>query len=193
MSRIGKKPIAVPKGVKVEQKGQNINISGPLGSLELECYRDLQVKVDAAGGQIEVVNPLAEDRKCRQMHGTTRALLANMITGVSKGFEKKFEIYGTGYSVKEQAGKLVLQVGYCHPVEVAIPKGVKVVIDVAATRGNEVPAKFGVTGADRCVVGQFAATVRKVRPPEPYKGKGIRYADEQIQHKVGKAFASGGA
>jgi large subunit ribosomal protein L6 len=193
MSRIGKKPIAVPKGVKVEQKGQNIKISGPLGSLELDCYRELQVKVDAAGGQIEIVNPQAEDRMCRQMHGTTRALLANMVTGVSKGFEKKFEIYGTGYSVKEQAGKVVLQVGYCNPVEVPIPKGVKLTIEVAATRGNEVPAKFGISGADRCVVGQMAAMVRKVRPPEPYKGKGIRYAGEQIQHKVGKAFASGGA
>jgi large subunit ribosomal protein L6 len=193
MSRIGKKPIAVPKGVKVEQSGQMVKISGPLGSLELDCYRDLQVKVDATTGQIEIANPKAEDRTCRQMHGTTRALLANMITGVTKGFEKKFEIYGTGYSVKEQAGKIILQVGYCNPVEVPIPKGVKVTIEVAATRGNEVPAKFGVSGPDRCVVGQVAATIRKVRPPEPYKGKGIRYADEQIQHKVGKAFASGGA
>jgi large subunit ribosomal protein L6 len=193
MSRIGKKPIAIPKGVKVEQKGQNVKISGPVGTLEWECYRELQVKVDATAGQIEIVNPRAEDRTCRQMHGTTRALLANMITGVTKGFEKKFEIYGTGYSVKEQAGKLVLQVGYCNPVEVAIPKGVKVTIEVAATRGNEVPAKFGVSGADRCAVGQAAAMIRKVRPPEPYKGKGIRYADEQVQRKVGKAFASGAA
>jgi large subunit ribosomal protein L6 len=192
MSRIGKKPIAIPKGVKVEQKGQNIKISGPVGSLELECYRELQVKVDATGGVIEITNPKAEDRTCREMHGTTRALLANMITGVTKGFEKKFEIYGTGYSVKEQGGKLTLQVGYCNPVDVAVPKGVKVTIEVAATRGNEVPAKFGVSGADRCTVGQIAAMIRKVRPPEPYKGKGIRYADERIERKVGKAFASGG-
>jgi large subunit ribosomal protein L6 len=192
MSRIGKKPIAIPQGVKVEQKGQNIKISGPVGSLEWNCHPELQVKVDAAAGQIEVANPKAEDRTCRQMHGTTRALLANMVTGVSKGFEKKFEIYGTGYSVKDQGGKLVFQVGYCNPVEVAVPKGIKVTIEVAATRGNEVPAKFGVSGADRCVVGQLAAMIRKVRPPEPYKGKGIRYADEQVQRKVGKAFASGG-
>jgi large subunit ribosomal protein L6 len=193
MSRIGKRLITVPKGVKVEQKDQNIKISGPVGSLDLKCHPELQVKVDATAGQIEVVNPKPEDRACREMHGTTRALLANMIAGVTKGFEKKFEIYGTGYSVKEQAGKVVLQVGYCNPVEVAIPKGVKVTIEVGATRGNEVPAKFGVSGADRCVVGQVAAMIRKVRPPEPYKGKGIRYADEQIQRKVGKAFASGGA
>jgi large subunit ribosomal protein L6 len=193
MSRIGKKPIAVPKGVKVEQRDRNIKISGPLGSLELDCHPKIQVKVDTAGAQIDIVNLQNEDRECREMHGTTRALLANMVAGVSKGFEKQFEIYGTGYSVKEQAGKLVLAVGYCNPVDVAIPKGVKVTIDVAATRGNDVPAKFSVAGADRCVLGQFAATIRKVRPPEPYKGKGIRFAGEQIQRKVGKAFASGGA
>jgi large subunit ribosomal protein L6 len=192
MSRIGKKPIAIPKGVKVEQKGQSLKVTGPVGSLELECYRELQVKIDSAAGVMEIVNPKLEDRTCREMHGTTRALLSNMMTGVTKGFEKKFEIYGTGYSVKEQGGKVILQVGYCNPVEVPVPKGVKITIEVAATRGNEVPAKFGVSGADRCVVGQMAAAIRKVRPPEPYKGKGIRYADERIERKVGKAFASGG-
>jgi large subunit ribosomal protein L6 len=103
------------------------------------------------------------------------------------------EIYGTGYNVKEQGGKLVLQVGFAHLVEMPIPAGVKVTIDVAATRGNEVPAKFALSGVDKCTVAQFAAEVRKVKPPEPYKGKGIRYADEHIRHKVGKAFASGGA
>jgi len=122
-----------------------------------------------------------------------RALIANMITGVSKGFERKMEIYGTGYNVKEQGEKLLFQVGFCHPVERKIPKGVKVNIDVGATRGNDVPAKFTLSSIDKCLLGQFAADIRKIRPPEPYKGKGIRYADEQVRRKVGKAFASGSA
>jgi large subunit ribosomal protein L6 len=103
------------------------------------------------------------------------------------------EIFGTGYSVKEQGGKLVLQVGFCHPVERVIPKELKVTIETAATRGNDVPAKFTVSGIDKRLLGQFVADIRKVRPPEPYKGKGIRYADEQVRRKVGKAFASGAA
>jgi large subunit ribosomal protein L6 len=193
MSRIGKKPIAIPQGVKIDQKGQNVKVTGPLGTLEMECHPQITVKVDDAGQNIEVQNPTPNERRGKELHGTMRALLANMVTGVNKGFERKMEVYGTGYNVKEQGGKLVLQIGFCHSVELAIPKGVKVNIDVAATRGNDIPAKFTVTGIDKCCLGQFAADIRKVRPPEPYKGKGIRYADEQVQRKVGKAFASGGA
>ena len=129
----------------------------------------------------------------RQLHGTMRALIANMINGVSKGFEKKMEIYGTGYNIKEQDQKLLFQVGFCHPVERVIPDDIKVKIEVAATRGNEVPAKFTLSSIDKCLLGQFAADIRKIRPPEPYKGKGIRYADEHVRRKVGKAFASGTA
>lgn len=193
MSRIGKKPIELPKGVKVELKGQQVKVSGPLGSLDMDCHPCIKVTVDGSGNQIEVVNPQPDDRMSKQLHGTMRALLANMVTGVSKGFAQKMEIYGTGYSVKDQGGKLVFQVGYCHSVELPIPKGVKVTIDVPATRGNDVPAKFSLSSMDKCVLGQFAANIRRVRPPEPYKGKGIRYADEHIQRKMGKAFASGGA
>lgn len=193
MSRIGKKPIAIPQGVKIDQKGQKVKVTGPLGTLEMECHPQISVKVGDAGKTIEVQNPAPNERRGKELHGTMRALLANMVTGVSKGFERKMEVYGTGYNVKEQGGKLVLQIGFCHSVELAIPKGVKVNIDVAATRGNDIPAKFTVTGIDKCCLGQFAADIRKVRPPEPYKGKGIRYADEQVQRKVGKAFASGGA
>lgn len=193
MSRIGKKPIAIPQGVKIDQKGQNVKVTGPLGTLEMECHPQITVKVDDTGQNIEVQNPTPNERRGKELHGTMRALLANMVTGVNKGFERKMEVYGTGYNVKEQGGKLVLQIGFCHSVELAIPKGVKVNIDVAATRGNDIPAKFTVTGIDKCCLGQFAADIRKVRPPEPYKGKGIRYADEQVQRKVGKAFASGGA
>jgi large subunit ribosomal protein L6 len=116
-----------------------------------------------------------------------------MVEGVSKGFEKKLEIFGTGYTVKEQGGKLVLQVGYANARELEIPKGVKVKIDVPATRGDDTPAKFTLTSVDKCVLGRFAADVRKVRPPEPYKGKGIRFSDEIVKRKVGKTFTSGTA
>ncbi|MDI6449168.1 50S ribosomal protein L6 [Anaerobaca lacustris] len=193
MSRIGKKPVEIPQGVKVEQKGRQVKVSGPLGALEMDCHPRITMTVDGSANRVEVVNPRPEDRKGKQLHGTMRALLANMVTGVSKGFERKMAIYGTGYSVKEQGGKLVLQIGFCHPVELAIPKGVSVKIDVPATRGNDIPAKFTLSGMDKGVLGQFAANVRRIRPPEPYKGKGIRYADEQVQRKMGKAFASGGA
>jgi len=193
MSRIGRKPVEIPQGVKVEQQGQTVKISGALGTLDLKCHERIEVKVDDAQHRIEVINPQPESRQSRELHGTMRALIANMVHGVSKGFEQKMEIYGTGYNVKEVAGKLVFQVGYAHSVEVPIPSGIKVVIDVPATRGNEVPAKFTIKGIDKHVLGQFSSDVRRVRPPEPYKGKGIRFADEQIRHKVGKAFASGAA
>jgi large subunit ribosomal protein L6 len=151
------------------------------------------VKVDADRRVIDVVNPQPEHRPSKELHGTTRALIANMVTGVSNGYEKKMEIYGTGYSVKEQGGKLVLQVGYAHVVEVPIPPAVKVTIEVPTTRGNDVPAKFTLKSADKHCLGQLASDIRRVKPPEPYKGKGIRYADEQLRRKAGKAFASGGA
>ncbi len=193
MSRIGKKPIDIPGGVKVEQKGRCIKVSGPLGELQMDCHPRIKVKIDDAEGKILVDNKRPQDRQNRQLHGTMRALIANMVTGVSKGFEKKMEIYGTGYNVKEQGGKLVFQVGFCHTVERVVPKGIKVSIEVGATRGNDVPARFTLSGIDKCLLGQFAADIRKIRPPEPYKGKGIRYADEHVRRKVGKAFASGAA
>lgn len=193
MSRIGKKPIEVPQGVKVELKGKKIKVTGKLGDLGMDIHPLIKVEYDESANAINVINDKPNIRYNNQMHGTTRALIANMVKGVSVGFEKKMEIYGTGYNVAEQGGKLVLNVGFCHPKEVAIPKGVKVNIDVKATRGNDVPAKFSVNGADKLILGQFAADIRKVRPPEPYKGKGIRYADEYVRRKVGKAFASGGA
>ena len=190
MSRIGKKPIIIPQGVKVEQNGLCIKVSGPLGSLQLNCHPRIKVKIDSSAGKILVENEHPQIRQNRQLHGTIRALIANMVTGVSKGFEKKIEIYGTGYSVKEQGGKLILQVGFSHPVEKPVPKGIKVNVKTGATRGNEVPASFTLSGIDRCLLGQFAADIRKIKPPEPYKGKGIRYADEYVRRKVGKAFTS---
>jgi large subunit ribosomal protein L6 len=193
MSRIVKKPINIPGGVKVEQKGRCIKVSGPLGELQMECHPRIKVKIDDAEGKILVDNNRPQDRQNKQLHGTMRALIANMVAGVTKGFEKKMEIYGTGYNIKEQGGKLVFQVGFCHPVELLVPKGIKVSIEVGATRGNDVPARFTLSGTDKCLLGQLAADIRKVRPPEPYKGKGIRYADEHVRRKVGKAFASGAA
>ena len=190
MSRIGKKPIIIPQGVKVEQNGLCIKVSGPLGSLQLNCHPRIKVKIDSSAGKILVENEHPQIRQNRQLHGTIRALIANMVTGVSRGFEKKIEIYGTGYNVKEQGEKLILQVGFSHPVEKPVPKGIKVNVKTGATRGNEVPASFTLSGIDRCLLGQFAADIRKIKPPEPYKGKGIRYAGEYVRRKVGKAFTS---
>jgi len=193
MSRIGKKTIAIPNGVKVEQSGNTVKVSGSRGALKLDCYPGIKIEIDSGSNQITVSNTKPDDRQLNAMHGTIRSLVDNMVAGVSKGFEKKMQIFGTGYSVKEQGGKLVFQLGYCHPVEIAVPKDVKVEIKTPATRGNDVPALFAVSGPDKQVLGQFAADIRKLRPPEPYKGKGVRYADETVRRKVGKAFASGTA
>jgi len=193
MSRIGKKPVEIPVGVKIEQSGQKIKATGPMGTMEMECHPLIGLKVDTAAKLIVVANDDPDNREKKQLHGTMRALIANMVTGVSKGFERKMEIYGTGYNVKEQAGKLVFTVGYCKPVEMSIPKEVKVAIEVPATRGNEVPAKFTLRSPNKAVLGELASEIRKIRPPEPYKGKGIRYAGEHIKKKAGKAFASGAA
>jgi large subunit ribosomal protein L6 len=190
MSRIGKKPIALPKGVKVEQSGAKIKIGGPQGTLEMLCHPDMKVTVQ--GDSISVDNPHPESRQHKALHGTTRALLNNMVVGVTRGYQKKMEIYGTGWSVKEQGKKLVLNVGFCNPVEMPVPAGIKVTIEVPATKGNDTPAKFTLAGPDKAVLGQFAAEVRKVRPPEPYLGKGIRYADEVVRRKEGKALVTGG-
>ena len=193
MSRIGKKPIIIPEGVKVEQKGLCVKVTGLLGSLQLDCHPRIKIKVDSSAGKVLVENGHQQIRQNRQLHGTMRALIANMVTGVSKGFEKKMEIYGTGYSIKEQGGKLIFQIGFCHPVEMVVPEGMKINIGTGATRGNEVPARFTLSAIDKSLLGQFAADIRKIRPPEPYKGKGIRYADEHIRRKAGKAFATGAA
>lgn len=193
MSRIGKKPIKVPDGVKVEVKGQHIKTSGKLGELEMKVVDEIKVDYAESGSLITLVNDRPNNRKRKQLHGTMRALIANMITGVSEGFEKKMEIYGTGYNIQEKNGKLAFQLGYCHPVEFKLPKNIKVNIEVGATRGNEVPAKFSLVGPNKAVLGELASEIRAARPPEPYQGKGIRYADEHVQRKEGKAFATGAA
>jgi len=193
MSRIGKKPVIIPEKVKVEKDGSCITISGPLGSLQLNCHTLIKVRIDNSARKIWVENDNPQNRQAKELHGTMRSLLANLVTGVSMGFEKKLEIYGTGFNVKEQAGKLVVQVGFCRPVEMAVPKGIKVNIEAGAARGDDVPAKFTLSGIDKCILGRFAADIRKIRRPEPYKGKGIRFAGEHVRRKEGKAFTSGTA
>ena len=188
MSRIGKKTISVPTGVKVEKKGNHIKVTGPKGTLEMDCNPGIEVAIEDSG--INVSNPDENNRELKALHGTMRALINNMVVGASEGFVRNMEIYGTGYNIKEQGQKLVLNVGFCHSVELSVPKSVSVTIKTPATRGNEVPAVFSLAGPDKHELGQFAADVRRVRPPEPYKGKGIRYADEVVRRKAGKAFGS---
>ncbi|MGE4286250.1 MAG: 50S ribosomal protein L6 [Phycisphaerae bacterium] len=188
MSRIGKKTIEIPAGVSVVLDGGKIKVKGPKGELMENTFPGIDVLVE--GNSVTVLNTDESSRELKAMHGTIRALINNMIIGVSTGFTKKMQIFGTGYSVKEQGGKLILNVGYCHTVDLQMPKGVAVEIKTGATKGNEVPAEFSLSGNDKQVLGQFAAVVRSKRPPEPYKGKGIRYRDEVVRRKVGKAFGS---
>lgn len=190
MSRIGKKPIALPSGVKVDVKGASVSVTGPKGSLSWTHASGVKVAVDPGKGV--VVTREGESRTHRAMHGTTRALIHNMIVGVSEGYEHKLEIYGTGYGCAVSGKTLDLTVGYSHPVKLPIPAGIKVNIEVPQTKGNDTPAKLSVQGIDKQVVGQFARSIKDSRPPEPYQGKGVRYAGEQIRRKAGKAFAGAG-
>jgi large subunit ribosomal protein L6 len=203
MSRIGKKPIPVPKGVKVELRDHTVKTTGPKGELSWRYPDGVKVAFDSAASLIQVDRE-HETAKGRALHGLSRALIANMVLGVEKGYDKKLEIYGTGYSCKVASGKLLLNVGYMgrgvdkagKPKEaqfsLPLPKGLTVTVEVPAARGESEPAKLTIQGPDKHMVGQFAADVRAIRPPEPYKGKGIRYAGEYVRRKQGKAFASGG-
>ena len=189
MSRVGKKPIALPSGVKVDIKGSAVSVTGPKGTLSWSHAAGVSVKQEAAA---VVVTRSSDSSRNRALHGTTRALIQNMISGVSQGYEEKMEIYGTGYGCAVAGQTLDLTVGYSHPIKLPIPPGVKVAIEVAATKGDETPAKLTVSGIDKQVVGQFARSIKDARHPEPYKGKGVRYAGEQIKRKAGKAFAGAG-
>lgn len=176
MSRIGKKPIPLPKKVTIDIKGQHIDVKGPKGSLELDLPS--QVTVDQDGETI-LVKRVDDSRVARQRHGLFRTLVFNMIEGVSNGFEKRLSIQGVGYRAQAQGSKLTLNVGYSKPVEMTMPKG----INVAVENNTQVI----VSGIDKEIVGNIAAKIRAVRPPEPYKGKGIRYQDEYVRRKAGKA------
>ncbi|KJS16757.1 MAG: 50S ribosomal protein L6 [Peptococcaceae bacterium BRH_c4b] len=180
MSRIGKQPIPLPQGVEVIIEGNNVRVNGPKGVLERELHRDMIVHVE--DGILLVERP-SEIGLHKSLHGLTRTLLNNMVTGVTKGFEKNLELTGVGYKASKQGNKLVLAVGYSHPVEITPPEGLE--IDVPAA------TKVVVKGMDKEKVGALAANIRAVREPEPYKGKGIKYEGERIRRKVGKAGGKG--
>ena len=181
MSRIGKKPVPVGKA-KVAVNGQKVTADGPKGKLELNVHPLITVKLDA--GNLIVTRP-DDEKQSKALHGLTRALLANIVEGVTNGYKKSLEIQGVGYKAEMKGKNIVLSVGYANTVTVPIPGDVTVAVE----GGN----KIHVSGADKQKVGQFAAQVRKVRKPEPYKGKGIRYEGEQVKIKPGKAFAGAGA
>jgi len=189
MSRIGKKPVAIPTGVSVEVSGQKIKVASSTATLTWEAHPLVKVEYRADAKELTVIRE-NDDRLSRALHGTTRALLANMVEGVSKGYRIDMEIYGTGYGIKQSGQTVELTVGTAKPHKVAVPAGVTIEITTPNARGNDTPAVFNIKGADKQMVGQLAAKIRKVRPPEPYQGKGIRYKGEHIIRKSGKAFGS---
>ena len=179
MSRIGKQPIAIPDGVTIEAKGDEVHVKGPKGKLSEKLPASISVNIAAN----EVTFTRQDDRKeNRAYHGLARALVANMVKGVTAPFVKELEIQGVGYRAEVKGNKLILLLGFSHPVEMEIPKGISAAVD------RNVAIK--IEGISRQAVGQFAADVRSQRPPEPYKGKGVRYVDEHVRRKVGKAGAS---
>jgi len=175
MSRIGKKAVAIPSGVTASVEGQTVKMKGPKGALEFVLPKEVAAKMDKAGIQID---PRDETKRARSMWGTSRTLVANLVTGVTKGFEKKLEITGVGYRASVQGKNLQIALGYSHDVVFPIPAGI--------TIATPKPTEVVVTGIDRQKVGQVAAEIRGFRPPEPYKGKGVKYAGEYIFRKEGK-------
>ena len=175
MSRIGKRAVAVPSGVTAGVEGQTVKIKGPKGALQVVLHDDVAVKLE--GGQIKV-DPRSETKRARAQWGTSRTLINNLIAGVTKGFEQRLEINGVGYRAVVQGKNLQLALGYSHDVIFPIPEG----ITIATPR----PVEIVISGSDRQKVGQVAAEIRDFRPPEPYKGKGVKYADERIFRKEGK-------
>ncbi len=180
MSRIGRKPIVIPAGVDVKIDGSTVTVKGPKGTLSRTVHQNMNVAVD--NGVINVTRP-NDDKLNRSLHGLTRTLVANMVEGVEKGFTKELEINGVGYRAAKQGKDLVLNIGYSHQVVVSEVDGIT--IEVPS------PNKIVISGPDKQKVGQFAAQVREKRPPEPYKGKGIKYVDEHIRRKEGKAGKGG--
>ena len=175
MSRVGRKVITIPSGVELKQEGNKITVKGPKGQLEREFSPEITVKVE--NGEINITRP-NDLPNIRALHGTTRAVLNNMVVGVSQGFEKKLELVGVGYRVQAAGNGLTLSLGFSHPVEIEPVEGITFKVD-----GN---TKISVEGINKELVGQIAANIRSKRPPEPYKGKGVKYADEQIRRKEGK-------
>jgi large subunit ribosomal protein L6 len=175
MSRIGKDPVAVPAGVDVTINGQDVAVKGPKGQLSLTIAEPITVAQE--DGRLLVGRP-DDERRSRALHGLTRTLIANMVTGVTQGYEKKMEIFGVGYRVQQKGSNLEFALGYSHPVPIEAPEGI--------TFAVESPTKFSVSGIDKQKVGQISAVIHGLRKPDPYKGKGIRYAGEVVRRKVGK-------
>lgn len=176
-SRIGKKPIEVPSTVTISLEGQDLKVKGPLGELSRTYPREVKLEREE-NGQIRVKKAV-ETRRANQMHGLFRTLTDNMVVGVSKGFEKRLQLIGVGYRATLEGKDLVLNLGFSHPVRMAVPSGIQVKV--------EDNTRIVVSGFDKCSIGEFAASVRKWRPPEPYKGKGVKYANEIVRRKEGKA------
>ena len=183
MSRIGRKPIAVPAGVDVKIDGTTVTVKGPKGTLTKSFHKDMIIKQE--GNELIVERP-SEDKLHKSLHGLTRTLVSNMVEGVTTGFSKSLDIEGIGYRAQMQGKELVMNIGFSHPVTMTAPEGIE--IEVLSPTS---PAKLRISGPDKQKVGQFAANVREKRPPEPYKGKGIKYADEVIRRKEGKAGKGG--
>ena len=183
MSRIGKKPVPFPKNVKIAISGSAISFEGPKGKLKMEHHPAAKVRVD---GEHVVVERIDDEKLSRAIHGLTRALIANNIKGVAEGYVKDLEIQGVGYKAEMQGKTIVLSLGFANQLKVAIPDGVAVKIEGQGTRIN-------IAGADKQMVGQLAAEIRRLRKPEPYKGKGVRYVGEVVKKKLGKQFAGAGA
>ena len=177
MSRIGRLPIAIPAGVEIKLEGQQVAVKGPKGQLTHTVAEPIRVARNEAG-EIEVTRP-DDERESRSLHGLTRTLVANMVTGVTEGYTKKLEIVGTGYRVVAKGTDLEFALGYSHPVLIPAPQGI--------TFAVETPTRFSVSGIDKQQVGEVAANLRKLRKPDPYKGKGVRYEGEVIRRKAGKA------
>jgi large subunit ribosomal protein L6 len=175
MSRVGKKPLEIPSGVTVTLNGNTVTVKGPKGELTRTFHPDMEIKIE---DNVLTVNRPTDNKEHRALHGTTRSIIGNMVEGVSKGFEKGLELIGVGYRASKSGKKLVLNVGYSHPVEIEPEEGIEI----------EVPSqtKIVVKGANKERVGAVAANIRAVRPPEPYKGKGIRYEGEYVRRKEGK-------
>jgi len=175
MSRIGKRPVAVPSGVTASVDGQTVKVKGPKGQLQFIVHDDVEVKFES--GEVKVA-PRSETKRARSLYGTARAQIANLVEGVTKGFEKKLEITGVGYRAAMQGKNLQLALGYSHDVVYAIPEGITITVPK--------PTEITIVGTDAQRVGQVAAEIRAYRPPEPYKGKGVKYAGEFIFRKEGK-------
>ena len=191
MSRIGKKPIPIPDSVTVKLSGRTVEVEGAKGRLAWTYRPEISVQISEED-KIITVTRSRNDRLSRGLHGLTRSLLANMIEGCSKGYSKSLEVYGVGYGAQLQGDKLSINCGFSHPVVFDIAKGLTVEVITPQARGDNAPARFNISGADKQAVGELAASIRKSRPPEPYNGKGIRYAGEHVRRKAGKAFAGAG-